>query len=426
MKNLGVVTFALVLVVLFGVPTLAADITVDETCSLADAIRAANTDEAVGGCTAGDGADVITLSTDVALGEDLPPITSQISIKGDGHSIRGDTYYRIFYVEANGALSIERLTMKYGKAGAASTASGWTFAPGGAIYSDGVLNISNSVFDGNSAESGGAIFNNGELSVSDTAFTNNLVDLGGGAITNYGESNIANITFHNNVAGLDADDRSDGGAILNLGNLIVRDAAFTFNATYSGGGAISNFGELSVSNASFSENTAGWGGAISNEGDLSVSNSAFSANKANVGGGLILFGDEFHHSTAALTHLTFARNWAEEGAAIHVYTPDYAIVNLRNSIISGETGIDCFGPLAESLDNLIEDGSCEAEYTGDPMLGELVESEGGKSAYYPLLPGSPAIDAASSDYCPDTDQIGTARPQGQGCDIGAIEFVPEQ
>jgi len=39
----------------------------------------------------------------------------------------------------------------------------------------------------------------------------------------------------------------------------------------------------------------------------------------------------------------------------------------------------------------------------------------------PLLPGSPAIDAGDSAYCPATDQRGIARPQGAGCDIGAFE-----
>ena len=71
------------------------------------------------------------------------------------------------------------------------------------------------------------------------------------------------------------------------------------------------------------------------------------------------------------------------------------------------------------------DGSCDAEFSGNPMLGDLVEAEDGSPAYFPLLAGSPAIDAANSDFCPETDQIGTERPQGEGCDIGAIEFIPE-
>ncbi len=39
----------------------------------------------------------------------------------------------------------------------------------------------------------------------------------------------------------------------------------------------------------------------------------------------------------------------------------------------------------------------------------------------PLLDGSPALDAADAEFCLETDQIGTARPQGGGCDAGAYE-----
>ena len=45
----------------------AADIEVGASCSLADAITAANTDAAVGGCPAGDGADTISLSGNITL-----------------------------------------------------------------------------------------------------------------------------------------------------------------------------------------------------------------------------------------------------------------------------------------------------------------------------------------------------------------------
>lgn len=42
-------------------------------------------------------------------------------------------------------------------------------------------------------------------------------------------------------------------------------------------------------------------------------------------------------------------------------------------------------------------------------------------AHFPLLDYSPAIDAAAERFCLATDQIGAPRPQGGGCDIGAIE-----
>lgn len=59
----------------------------------------------------------------------------------------------------------------------------------------------------------------------------------------------------------------------------------------------------------------------------------------------------------------------------------------------------------------------------DPRLGRLRNS-GGTSATIALAPGSPAIDAGDAVACPATDQHGTARPQGAGCDIGAHESQP--
>ena len=50
--------------------TFATDYTVDATtaCTLADAVQAANGDQAVGNCSAGNGDDTIFLSGDITLG----------------------------------------------------------------------------------------------------------------------------------------------------------------------------------------------------------------------------------------------------------------------------------------------------------------------------------------------------------------------
>ena len=79
--------------------------------------------------------------------------------------------------------------------------------------------------------------------------------------------------------------------------------------------------------------------------------------------------------------------------------------------------------LNQDVGDLIEDGNCFAEISGDPMLGDLVEPEVSSPAYLPLLEGSPAIDAAHPAYCRKTDRVGTERPQGGACDILAIEYV---
>ena len=57
----------------------------------------------------------------------------------------------------------------------------------------------------------------------------------------------------------------------------------------------------------------------------------------------------------------------------------------------------------------------------DPLLGPLALN-GGPTRTHALLPGSPALDAASTPDCPPTDQRGVARPQGAGCDSGSYEL----
>ena len=88
------------------------------------------------------------------------------------------------------------------------------------------------------------------------------------------------------------------------------------------------------------------------------------------------------------------------------------------------------GSFGINRNNLIEDGSCNADFSGDPKLGPLVNN-GGDTRTHALLPGSPAIDAISVVSCTlPTDQRGAPRPIVQTsadtpCDIGAFEVQTE-
>ena len=116
-----------------------------------------------------------------------------------------------------------------------------------------------------------------------------------------------------------------------------------------------------------------------------------------------------------MTHLTLIDNRSGGGDAIEKRE---GIAYLRNSLIGGEGGgLDCTGGLDQSVGNFSQDGSCAPRPGGDPLLGELTGAPG----YFPLLDGSPAVDAADSELCLETDQSGNARPLGGGCDIGAFE-----
>lgn len=119
----------LLLVFLFNLTFQASadTIGVEDGCTLADAIRAANNDAPVGGCTGGSaGRDVITLSGDVILtaraegSNGLPVIRSAITIRGNGYSIirsedAGTPQFRLIEIDADGDLILEAVTLRGGR-----------------------------------------------------------------------------------------------------------------------------------------------------------------------------------------------------------------------------------------------------------------------------------------------------------------------
>ena len=454
----------------------AADIELSSVCSLADAITAANTDETTGGCRAGDGADTIRLSNDIRLRAELPKVSSAIVVEGEGYRISGATEHRIFFVGPDGELSINNLHLLDGRAGdcrrldinrnlkvdedascggailnlgelyisdssfsdnSADGRGGGIYNyfggvvnvtnssysrntakdNGGSIYNFGKMSISTSEFSSNSAGSGGALGNAGDLSITSTNFDSNTSGRVGGVIDNDGDLSLLNSHFISNRA------NRSGGGIYNKGHVSIVSSYFFGNRAESiDGGAVTNRsgGELHITGSSFIGNEADdGGGAISSEqqSDTEVSNCIINGNQAEYGGGISVEG-----GLVTLTHLTLARNSAERGGGLFVDDEHISTVRLRNSIVSNNGGSDCEGSIGLSASNVDTDGSCFAILSGDPMLGELVEPDDGSPAYFPLLEGSPAIDAANDEYCPDTDIIGTRRPQGAACDIGAYEL----
>ncbi len=332
------------------------------SCSLSDKIIAANTDATAGGCLAGNGADTITLSSDIILREALPPITSDITIEGNGHAISGDRRNRIFAVNG-GKLTLKDLTLTKGNGGAA----------GGAVWLENGAEfiVENGDFSENFAEYGGAIATGADdvkLKIQQSIFTQNTAD-------------------------------EDGGAIhIKGGSVDIRSSIFSGNSVITSG--------------------RGWpleGGAIAMlKGRLNASNSTFHDNRAIHGGAFYIEG-----GTSVLTHLTLVNNISTYNGGDSIQQRGGS-VTLRNSIVAGRgRGRDCRGEFTELGGNFSEDGSCSpAGYRGDVRLGELT----GSPAHFSLLDSSPAIDAADPRYCLETDQIGRARPQGGGCDIGAIEL----
>jgi len=416
-------------------------------CTLADHIRSANTNTAVGFCPAGTSHDIITISEDITLSEALPPVTGTITIEGGGHTISGGGEFRIFDV-LGGNLTIKNLTLTAGRA-----------EHGGAVRQQaGKLAIYDSSFIGNRTEkSAGAIYaSGGTLDISDSRFEDNCAQLGSYSLQEGANSDQRSVDADGCVrvrytrSEIDGalQTNVDGGAIrlLNGAQATIERSTFTDNkATYGGAISTSSSGvRLVVDGSSFignhaSENGGAFGALWTGGGSTFISNSSFVKNRAESSGGAIYASQnrlDIRNSTftennsdgqggalhadweaeVTVTHATFIDNRARrEGGAISRYEGK---LYLRNSIVAS-TGRseDCVGGLDQSIGNLSPDRTC-----GLPLSGELlIDDLEGSPAYYPLLDRSAAVDVAVAEYCLGSDQLGTKRPQGGGCDIGAIE-----
>ncbi|MEZ5583103.1 MAG: choice-of-anchor Q domain-containing protein [Candidatus Competibacteraceae bacterium] len=428
----------------------AATITADgTTCTLVDAITAANSDTATGGCTAGSGADVIeltastyTLNTvnNTANGSNgLPSITSTITLNGNGATIGrggGAPAFRLFRVAPSGDLTLNGVTLENGSADDGIPANNVIDDDGGAILNQGgMLTVSGCVFRNNGAiRDGGAIRTGGassSVTIASTTFEQNFALRNGGSI----DSNNSTVIIDKSRFRLNSA-VNRGGAIDSGGpssSLTVTDSDFTQNSSTGGGAIDSNSPNATVSGSTFDRNNAasggsGDGGAIHNNvgGNLTVINSTFSANSASdQGGGIFSNANATNPSTLIVRNSTLFGNSATAangGGGIRVTGGTYSSLTLTNTIVFGSTQQDCrnTGAAPTVLNNFIADNiSCGVSSTSDPLLGPLVEN-GGPTRTHSLLPGSPAINNGNNSVCPATDQRGFPRTDGS-CDVGAVE-----
>ena len=323
--------------VVLAVPALAAstinvNTTADENgtgpaCSLREAVRSANTNTNIGGCTGSGGGAPFTIN--------VPQGTYQLTISGasggETNGLCGNPNVGDLDVSANnttitgagaGLTTIQQTTSDRVICLNPSVVDSFVFHMSGVTITGG--NDTTGVGGGGLV--GGAYQN--KTFISDCAFTNNQVSgagLGGGAIGSQGgDLTISNCRFSGNSAGTSGGAISygsgdlalpPGGARRDTGTLTVANSTFTNNVAASGaagGGALDVFGFnlgtaiANISGSTFTGNhatNAGGGAIVLETGTVNVGNSTFSGNDAKFNGGAI-----YSSGTMTVTKSTLTSN----------------------------------------------------------------------------------------------------------------------
>ena len=263
---------------------------------------------------------------------------------------------------------------------------------------------------GGNHEFGGGIYNNGDLTLIDSTLVKNVVYGKGGGIYNA------------------------GGTVTIIGTTISES-----HGHMAGGGIYNAGGTIYISDSTIDGSSVFWedGGGIYNDGgDVYINNSTISGNRCGGyhwycnGGGIYNLGGSVHINSS-----TISDNWAGGDGGVPPYGGGIygGEVNMVNTIIANNDSGDCVPfSLPTSINNLVEDGSCNAAFSGDPVLGPL-QDNGGSTWTHALSSISPAVDRGDDTICAvspidNLDQRGVKRPydgNGDGllrCDIGAYEY----
>jgi hypothetical protein len=124
--------------------------------------------------------------------------------------------------------------------------------------------------------------------------------------------------------------------VTSTGSLTLQTLTLSGGYAYDNGGAINNLGTLVIDKATVSGNTASNGGAVYNYrySSLTITNgSAISNNRSSTGGGIFNAPD----STVTITNSTLSGNSATDGPGGGAYNGPGAALTITNSTLSGNT-----------------------------------------------------------------------------------------
>ncbi|MDJ0841684.1 MAG: right-handed parallel beta-helix repeat-containing protein [Acidobacteriota bacterium] len=247
--------------------------------------------------------------------------------------------------------------------------------------------------------------------ISNCSFKNNEAD-DYGAVDNRGFTQINNSRIQNNYA------RSVTGALGNQpsGTLSMYNTLVSGNRSQWFNGGVTNFGTMTLENCTLTNNTD----SLNDTGALSTSNGSLTLINCTVSfnpGWAV----RLQSGTMSMNHVTMSGN------TLGIDVKSALVVH--NSIVAGN-GTDMVvnggSVFTDGKPNLCGDGTCPdfSIPNGNPNLGPLTDNGGVTPTQVPE-PGSDALDAYTGGGCLPMDQRGMARPQGDGCDLGAVELYVE-
>lgn len=267
-----------------------------------------------------------------------------------------------------------------------------------------------------------AVWTDGEVTTRSATFRDNSALARGGAIFARGRIVVEDSMFLANRAGA-----FDGGAIFGLGDIEITRSTFADNHARLGGAVFSDGGPVEVTGSTFTRNSADTGGAVRVQGgSLELFTSTVTGNRAEMAGGGVSA-----HGGVFLGSATVVENSAPVGANVAITDAGPLWVNRAVVAAPAGGGENCSGAGSRSPGGqgygYSDDNSClltgptDTQDGPDPRLGDLADNGGPTQTLLPAL-DSPLVDAAPAADCADlTDQRGISRPQGSGCDIGAVE-----
>ena len=371
--------------------------------------------------------------------------------------------------DGSGTVTLQNVTITGGRAASGAAASGGgidvTNASASLTVTDATVS-NNDVTGGGCgafcASEGGAIYAAGPLTVTGSTFTNNNGRLGcggicgavGGAVEADDSATVTGSTFSGNstTTGCRDDCGSTGGALAVVGALTLNGSTVDGNTASTGcgfecgsdGGGIATQASSTVTDSTVANNTASTrcgsdcgsdGGGIDAEPGgitLTVTNSTIADNTASgdgAGGGVLFF-------QVILVYATVSGNAAPNGANLLTSS----LTSFASVVANPSGGANCLIPSSSTTSNgfnLEDDPAATCGFatsTGDlppgttAGLGALA-SNGPTQTLLPD-PGSPLLDAVPIADCRADgaasvtfDQRGVTRPQGAGCDVGAVEVV---